>query len=78
MFNTVVILGNYHWANHGQYLKELTDNGLVMDQDYTWQYHPRTNSSWDDDFNMLEGSDSYTKVEFSDPALATYYQLRWS
>lgn len=72
MFNTVVILGNYHWANHAQYLRELADHGLVMDQDYTWRYHPRISSAWDDE------SDSYTEVEFSNPALATYYQLRWS
>jgi hypothetical protein len=74
----VRIPGNYHLGNHGQYLRELEDHGLIQHRDWTWSYHPRTGSGWDEDFNLLEGTDSYTEVKFSDPAMATYYQLRWS
>ena len=73
----VRIAGNYHWGNHSRYLQELKDHGLVYGQDYTWGYFPATGSSWDDDFNLQEGSDSYTEIEFVDAALATFYQLRW-
>ena len=73
----VRIAGNYHWANHSRYLQELTDHGLVYGQDYTWGYFPATGTSRGDGYIVQEGSDSYTEVEFVDPALATFYQLRW-
>jgi hypothetical protein len=75
--NCVRIAGNYHWGNHGHRLQELKDRGLIYGQDYTWGYYPSHDSRWDDDFNLVAGSDSYTEIEFQDPALATYYQLRW-
>ena len=78
MSNFVRIPGNYHWASHKHRLQELNDHGLVYGQDYTWGYYPKTDSSWDADANLVAGSDSYTEIEFQDPALATYYQLRWS
>ena len=73
----VRIAGNYHWNNHERYLQELKDHGLVYGQDYTWGYYPATGTSWDDDFNLIEGSGSYTEIEFVDAAQATFYQLRW-
>ena len=78
MSNFVRIPGNYHWAGHGHRLQELKDHGLEYGQDYTWGYYPSHDSSWDADANLVAGSDSYTEIEFQDPALATYYQLRWS
>ena len=53
---------------------QLQDSGLIQDQDFEWEYHQA-------EYN----SDSYDAVvprhvmfRFRDPALATFWQLKWS
>lgn len=52
---------------------QLTDAGLVMDQDYEWEYRQA-------EYNSFETYEKPRQVEFRfrDPMLATYYQLLWA
>jgi hypothetical protein len=49
----------------------LLRDGLELDQDFMWEYH---RSSWDD---MTGVNPSQVTFAFRDPALATYYRLKW-
>ena len=49
----------------------LLRDGLVLDQDFMWEYHQ---STWDD---MTGVDPSRVTFAFRDPALATYYRLKW-
>ena len=52
---------------------QLLRAGLVMDDDFTWRYVPL---KWDS-FTGLTGI-RYVEFEFQDPALATFYQIKWT
>ena len=62
--------------NAGQALAfkdSLVDAGLVMEQDFVWRYFA---SAYDWIGSVEEPG--HTVFEFRDPALATFYQLKWS
>lgn len=51
---------------------ELRQSGLIMDQDFVWQYQK---SGYSEGNKYVPASATF---EFQDPALATFYQLKWS
>jgi hypothetical protein len=51
---------------------ELRQSGLVMNQDFEWRYQ---RSSYGEGNELVPASVTF---EFRDPALATFYQLKWS
>ena len=51
---------------------ELRQSGLVMNQDFEWQYQ---RSSYGEGNEHVPASVTF---EFQDPALATFYQLKWA
>jgi len=51
---------------------ELRQSGLVMNHDFVWQYQ---RSSYGEGNELVPASVTF---EFQDPALATFYQLKWS
>ena len=52
---------------------QLLKAGLILDNDFTWKYFP---SQWDN-FTGVVGT-RYAEFLFRDPALATFYQLKWT
>ena len=52
---------------------ELQTSGLVQDQDFVWRYVP----AWDDNFGSYDSSPRAVIFSFDNPALATFYQLKW-
>ena len=50
---------------------ELKSKGLVMNNDFTWTYHP---GLW---INVNETIKKYCEFNFRDPKLATFYSLKW-
>lgn len=53
---------------------KLDSAGLVRDHDYTWKYNPRI----DDWLNTENNCPASVDFTFSDPAMATFYKLKWS
>lgn len=51
---------------------QLRKSGLTMDEDFSWSYQK---SNWDSANNIVPDSVTFY---FQDPALATFYQLKWS
>jgi len=47
---------------------------LIMDRDFVWKY---TQATYDNDgYNAV--TPKQATFEFQDPAMATFYQLKWS
>lgn len=53
---------------------ELEQAGLIMNHDFTWHYQ----KEWWDDFAHEAVQRRHVKFEFANPAMATYYQLKWT
>lgn len=53
-------------------LDQLRESGLVQDRDFVWRYQK---SSYGENNEFIPASATF---EFEDPALATFYQLKWS
>jgi hypothetical protein len=51
---------------------QLVQAGLIMDVDFEWKYHP---PQWD---GFTQELTNHTVFSFRDPALATFYQLKWA
>ena len=56
----------------------LRDAGLVLDQDFTWCYIPKaadpvTINEW----SLLGKNVRKVIIGFQDPAMATFYSLKW-
>jgi len=51
---------------------QLIQDGLVMDQDFKWTWITA-------DYNDVEGwtRQKHAEFEFRDPAMSTFYQLKW-
>ena len=51
----------------------LIQDGLIMDRDFKWTWITA-------EYNDVEGwtRQKHAELEFQDPALATFYQLKWS
>jgi len=55
----------------------LRDAGLVLDQDFTWCYIPKAPEEPAPP-ELFEKNIRKVIIGFQDPALATFYQLKWS
>lgn len=53
---------------------EVTDSGLVQDHDYSWEYHQATYNN--DGFTAV--TPRQVRFYFEDPAMATFFNLKWS
>lgn len=51
---------------------QLRQSGLIMDQDFVWRFEK---GSYNDSNEFVPPAVSF---EFGNPALATFYQLKWS
>lgn len=80
--NTVIIPGNHFHGRVSEKLAALSAHGLKLDQDYTWTYYPRHDTSWwdsDSDTGAWEAvTAARTVVTFVDPKWATYFGLKWA
>lgn len=54
---------------------DLDRTGLIVDQDYTWRFQP---VKYSDSFSSAPISDSQVIFEFADPAMASFYRLKWA
>lgn len=77
MWSEVVIEGAT--ASRGMEMaRALRDAGLVLDKDFTWCYIPKvadpvTINEW----SLLGKNIRKVIIGFQDPALATFYSLKW-
>ena len=55
------------WCKH-----QLVQDGLIMNVDFEWEYHSPV---WD---GFSQERPKHTVFSFRDPALATFYQLKWA
>jgi hypothetical protein len=55
--------------------RELHDDGLAMGQDYTWRYQP---VKYNNDWSTHPIEESQVVFEFSSPALASFYRVKWA
>lgn len=53
---------------------QLVAAGLVMDQDFTWEYHQ---ARYDND-GFTAVTPKQATFSFFEPSLATFYQLKWT
>ena len=53
---------------------QLDADGLVVNQDYTWRYQKPVY----DEFAWTDSEVSHVTFTFRNPALATFYKLKWS
>jgi hypothetical protein len=51
---------------------QLETAGLRINHDFEWAWHPRR---WD---GMTGDTPGFVEFVFRDPALATFYQLKWT
>lgn len=58
-------------------IAKLSLDGLVLHQDFTWRYMPSLNQYQLNDSKPFEENVSRVIIGFRDPALATFYQLKW-
>lgn len=63
---------------------ELRSAGLTLDQDFTWQYIPggmvtldTIMTSFAEDYHETQIQKKQVIIQFRDPALATFYSLKW-
>ena len=52
---------------------QLLTTGLIMDRDFVWKYRQATYDN--NGFSVVDPKQA--TFEFEDPALATFYQLKW-
>jgi hypothetical protein len=67
-----VVITGVTAAEAMQYRDQLLQASLIMHQDFEWSYHPPL---WD---GFTQERPKHTVFSFRDPALATFYQLKWS
>jgi len=51
---------------------QLVRDGLIMHVDFKWEYHPAV---WD---GFTRKRQKHVMFSFRNPALATFYQLKWA
>ena len=51
--------------------------GLILDEDFTWRYLPSLNQFQMNDSKPFEKNVNKVIIGFRDPALATFYSLKW-
>ena len=74
MLNKVIIT-NITAAEAMGLKADLDQSGLVVNADYTWRFQP---VKYNNDFSMYAVEDSQVLFEFADPAMASFYQLKWT
>ena len=67
-----VVITGVTAAEAMQYRDQLLQAGLIMHQDFEWSYHPPL---WD---GFTQEQPRRVMFAFCNPALATFYQLKWS
>jgi hypothetical protein len=67
-----VVISNIGPTEVWQLKDQLIRDGLIMHEDFEWAYHP---SQWD---GFTKEHPNHTVFSFRDPALATFYQLKWA
>ena len=56
----------------------LRSAGLVLDKDFTWCYIPKALDQVDpNDWSLFEKNVRKVIIGFQDPAMATFYSLKW-
>ena len=55
----------------------LSLDGLVLNQDFTWRYMPSLNQFQINDSKPFEKNVNRVIIGFRDPALATFYSLKY-
>ena len=68
-----VILRDIEPAQALELKAQLVRDGLIMHEDFKWEYHP---PQWDS-FSHEPPTAKHVIFSFRDPALATFYQLKW-
>jgi hypothetical protein len=58
-------------------IARLSLDGLVLYQDFTWRYMPSLNEYQMKDSKPFENNVNRVIIGFRDPALATFYSLKW-
>jgi len=53
---------------------DLEQSGLVLNHDYTWRFQP---VKYNNDFSMYAVEESQVLFEFADPAMASFFKLKW-
>ena len=53
---------------------DLDQSGLVVNADYTWRFQP---VKYNNDFSMYAVEESQVLFEFADPAMASFFKLKW-
>jgi len=53
---------------------ELDNMELILNKDYTWRYHLVKYDS----LSLDEISEKHVVFEFTDPAMASFFQLKWT
>lgn len=56
------------------YKYQLDQDGLVVNQDYTWRYQKPVY----DEFAWTDSEVNHVTFTFANPSLATFYQLKWA
>ena len=77
MWSEVVIEGAT--ASRGMEMAwALRDAGLVLDQDFTWCYIPKSLDQVDlNELTLFGKNVRKVIIGFQDPAMATFYSLKW-
>lgn len=55
-----------------EYKNQLVASGLIQDKDFVWSYYSAEYDNFSHDVRSRQ-----TVFRFSDPALASFYQLKW-
>jgi len=58
-------------------IAKLSLDGLVLYQDFTWRYMPSLNQYQLNESKPFENNVNRVIIGFRDPALATFYSLKW-
>lgn len=74
MLNALTIT-NLSAAEAIGFKNDLDRAGLVVDKDYTWRFQP---VKYSDSFSSTLISESQARFEFADPAMASFYKLKWA
>ena len=74
MLNKVIIT-NISAADAMALKADLDQSDLIVNVDYTWRFQP---VKYNYDFSMYAVEDSQVLFEFADPAMASFYQLKWT
>ena len=56
-----------------QYKEQLSQDGLVVNQDYWWSYRPVKYNDWGQD----NGTHSAVEFQFDNSSVASFYRLKW-